>query len=106
MTTTTLLLEITSGLLFAGGGIATVLAGMALVLGWAISMDAEQREVAIVPREPPRLPARYVRRVRGSSTSRTASPSMFTARISPKSATDAAPRFQVMTGSRASSSRA
>lgn len=106
MDTTALVLEITSGLLFAATGMAALLVGTALVLCHAISMDAEQREAPIATREPPRLPARYARRVRGSSTSRIASPSMFTARIRPKSAVDAAPRFHPMTGSRASSSRA
>ncbi len=102
MATTGLVLEIASGLLFAATGIAVVLVGTALALGWAISMDTELREAPLVER----APARYVRRVRGSSTSRTASPSMFTARIRPKSAADAAARFHAMTGSRASSSRA
>src|SRR5258708_7941127 len=102
MTTTALVFEITSGILFAATGIAVVLVGTALALGWAISMDTELREAPAYEREP----VRYDRRVRGSSTSRTASPSMFTARIRAKSAVDAAPRFHAITGSRASSSRA
>lgn len=64
---------------------------------------ASQREPA---RHPTTLPARYSLRVRGSSTSRTVSPRMLTARIRAKSAVDAAARFQTMIGSRASSSRA
>src|SRR5262249_46980963 len=48
----------------------------------------------------------FSRTVRGSRMSRIASPTKFTERISPKSATEAAARFQKMIGSRASSSRA
>lgn len=99
-----ILTEIAAGLLFAASGVLAALVGSALVLGRMMTMDREQREP--VARTPVRLPERYARRARGSSTSRTVSPSMFTARIRPKSATDAAPRFQPMTGSRASSSRA
>ena len=102
MTPTLILGEVLTGLLVAGFAMAAMLLGSALVLGRAISLDGAQREprVAVVP------PVRYVRRVRGSSTSRTESPTTFTARIRPKSAVDAASRFQPITGSRASSSRA
>lgn len=107
MATTTLLLEIASGLLFAAAGIAVVLVGSALVLGAMIAMDGEQRVAPV--RVPPSLPPPrrlYGRALRGSSTSRTASPSTFTARIRPNNADAAASRFHQITGSRASSSRA
>ena len=103
MTTSLILTEALTGLAVGVAAVAAVLVGSALVLGQAISMDREQREPVTYPTT---LPARYVRRVRGSSTSRTVSPTMFTARIRPKSAVDAAARFQPITGSRASSSRA
>ena len=74
----TLLSEILAGLLFAGAGIAMSLVASALLLGYAISMDAEQREP--IPRATaPILPERYARRVRGSSTLRTTSPRVRTA---------------------------
>jgi hypothetical protein len=63
MATTTLLLEISSGLLFAAAGIAVVLVGSALALGAMISMDVEQREAPTCV--PSRLPARYTRSMRG-----------------------------------------
>lgn len=100
---TMLIAELVSGFCTAAVAVAAVMLGAALVLGRAITLDAEQREPVRYPTE---LPARYVPRVRGSRTSRTASPRMLTARISPNSAADAAARFQPMIGSRASSSRA
>jgi hypothetical protein len=100
--TATLLAEILSALCMAAASMALMLVAAVLLLGHAVTMDAEQRE----PRWRPALPDRYVPRVRGSSTSRTASPSTLTARIKPKSAPDAAARFHAMIGSRASSSRA
>ena len=97
MATAALLSEILAGLLFAGSGIAMALVTSALLLGYAISMDAEQREP--IPRATaPILPERYARRVRGSSTLRTTSPRMC-------AATDAATRLPPMIASRASSSR-
>lgn len=107
MTSVLILGELLTGLCFGAAAVAAMLVGSALVLGHAITRDTEQREApAASPRHPVVLPARYTRRVRGSSTSRTASPTTFTARIRPKSADDAAIRFQPMIGSRASSSRA
>jgi hypothetical protein len=100
MATTTLLLEIATGLVFGAAGVAAGVAGAALVLGTMITMSGEQREAPIA------ASTRHTRLVRGSSTSRTASPSTFTARIRPNNATDAEMRFHQITGSRASSSRA
>ena len=99
--TTVLIAELVSGLCMAAAAVLSMTVGAVLVLGRSITMDASQREPRVVA-----VPAPYPRRVRGSSTSRTVSPRMFTARIRPKSAVDAAVRFQPMIGSRASSSRA
>ncbi len=101
--TTMLIAEVVSGLSMAAVAVGSTILGAALVLGRAITMDAEQREPA---RYPTALPERYSLRVRGSRTSRTVSPTTLTARIRPKSAVDAAARFHTMIGSRASSSRA
>jgi uncharacterized membrane protein YfcA len=109
MATTTLFLEIATGLLFGAAGMAAGVAGAALVLGTMITMSGEQREAPVVTSLSAWTSSatrRYTRLARGSSTSRTASPSTFTARIKPKSAVDAAARFQAITGSRESSSRA
>src|SRR5260221_115497 len=75
MDTTALVLEITSGLLFAATGMAALLVGTALVLGHAISMNAEQREAPIATREPPRLPARYATRARRQDPPQPVTPS-------------------------------
>src|SRR5689334_22376100 len=100
---TVLIAELASGLCIAAIAVGTMIVAAAVVLGRGITLDAEQREPV---RYPTTLPARYVPRVRGSRTSRTASPRMLTARIRPNNAVDAAARFQPMIGSRASSSRA
>ena len=101
MATTTLLLEIATGLLLGAAGRAAGVAGAALVLGTMIALSGEQREAPVVV-----ATTRYTRLARGSSTSRTASPSTFTARIRPNNATVAEMRFHQITGSRAISSRA